>query len=141
MQAKSITSFAGPYDEGMRTGRPSKSPRTDFGARVKALREAAGFTQEHVAGKLGITQASYALWERRNVALTADQIGRLAAVLGVSADELVFGARHQSARGGPTGKARRVFEEVSQLPRNRQQRILNTVEDMLTAQRMATAGR
>ena len=139
MQDKSISCFPLPYDAGMRTGRPSKSPRTDFGARVKALREAAGLTQEQVAGQLGITQASYALWERRNVALTAAQLGKLAAALGASADDLVFGAPRKSARGGPAGKARRVFEEVSQLPRNRQQRILNTVEDMLTAQRLAVA--
>ena len=135
MQAKSISSFPLPYDNGMRTGRPSKSPRTNFGARVKALREAAGLTQEQVARQLGITQASYALWERRNVALTAEQLGKLAAVLGVSADELVFGASRKSVRGGPTGKARRVFEEVSQLPRSRQQRIVSVVEDMLAAAR------
>ena len=139
MQDKSISCFPLPYDAGMRTGRPSKSPRTDFGARVKALREAAGLTQEQVAGQLGITKASYALWERRNVALTVAQLGKLAAALGASADDLVFGAARKNARGGPAGKARRVFEEVSQLPRNRQQRILNTVEDMLTAQRLAVA--
>jgi len=139
MQAKSISYFPLPYDDGMRTGRPSKSARTDFGARVKALREATGLTQEQVAGQLGITQASYALWERRNVALTAEQLGKLAAALGVTADELVFGAPRKSTRGGPTGKARRVFEEVSQLPRSRQQRILNTVEDMLAANRLAAA--
>ena len=135
MQAKSISYFPLPYDDGMRTGRPSKSPRSDFGARVKALREAAGLTQEQVAGQLGITQASYALWERRNVALTADQLAKLAGILGVSADELLLGAARKSPRGGPMGKARRVFEEVSQLPRNRQQRIVSVVEDMLAAAR------
>lgn len=138
MQAKSISSFPLPYDGDMRTGRPSKSTRSDFGARVKALREAAGLTQEHVAAQLDITQASYALWERRNVALTAEQLGKLSAVLGVTTDELVFDAPRKGTRGGPMGKARRVFEEVSLLPRNRQQRILNTVEDMLVAQRHAS---
>lgn len=39
-------------------------------------------------------------------------------------------------RGGPVGQARRVFEEVSRLPRHQQQRILRVVEDLLAAQRL-----
>ncbi len=138
MQAKSINDSGLAYPDDMKAGRPSVSPRSDFGARVKAFREAAGLTQEQVAERVGITQASYALWERRNVALTADQLATLAATLCVTADQLVFDAPRKGTRGGPTGKARRVFEEVSLLPRNRQQRILNTVEDMLVAQRHAS---
>jgi hypothetical protein len=34
----------------------------------------------------------------------------------------------------PTGKARKLFEGVSKLPRSQQQRILAMVEDMLIAQ-------
>jgi hypothetical protein len=34
-------------------------------------------------------------------------------------------------KGGPVGKARRVFEEVSKLPRHKQQRILGIAEDLL----------
>jgi hypothetical protein len=37
-------------------------------------------------------------------------------------------------KGGPVGKARRVFEEVSRLPRHKQQRILGIVEDLIAAQ-------
>ena len=36
-------------------------------------------------------------------------------------------------KGGPVGKARRVFEEVSKLPRHQQQRILGIVEDLIAA--------
>ncbi len=42
-----------------------------------------------------------------------------------------FGPQHSS---GPVGKARRIFEKVSQLPHRQQQRILATVEDMVFAQ-------
>jgi len=139
MQAKSINLFDAAYSGDMRTGRPSNAPRSDFGARLKALRESAGLSQKQVAEQLGILQGTYALWERRDVALRADQTAKLAEILGTSADELVVGAARRLARGGPTGKARRVFEEVSRLPRNRQQRIIATVEDMLTAQRVAAS--
>ena len=137
MQAQSINLFAVAYSGDMRTGRPSNAPRSDFGARLKALRESAGLSQTQVAEQLGILQGTYALWERRDVALRADQTAKLAKILGTSTDELVVGEVRRVVRGGPTGKARRVFEEVSRLPRNRQQRILATVEDMLTAQRVA----
>lgn len=133
MQAQSINLFVAAYSGDMRTGRPSNAPRSEFGARLKALRESAGLSQKQVAEQLGILQGTYALWERRDVALRADQMAKLSEILGTTTDELVVGAARRLARGGPTGKARSVFEKVSKLPRSRQQRILATVEDMLTA--------
>ena len=131
MQAKSISSFGLPYDDDMKAGRPAKSERADFGVRLHALREAAGLTQQQVAEQLGITQASYALWERRNVALRADQLARLAEILSVSTDALIVGAPQGKSRGGPTGKARRLFEQVSKLPRAQQQHVLTVVESFV----------
>jgi hypothetical protein len=40
---------------------------------------------------------------------------------------------------GPIGKARKLFEEVSQMPRHQQQRILATVEDMIAGQKAKKA--
>lgn len=139
MQVQSISAFALPYDDGMKTGRPAKSERADFGVRLHAMREAAGLTQQQVAHQLGITQASYALWERRNVALRADQLAKLSETLGVTTDSLIIGASHGKARGGPIGKMRNLFDAASRLPRSQQQRIAGVVEDMLTAQRVATS--
>ena len=36
-------------------------------------------------------------------------------------------------RGGPKGKAQRLFEEIGNLPRSRQIRILSVVEDLIAA--------
>ena len=48
--------------------------------------------------------------------------------------EHLLGVEERTKRGaGPVGKARAVFERVSQLPRATQQRILANVEDALTA--------
>jgi transcriptional regulator with XRE-family HTH domain len=140
MQAENNNFLPVPYDGGMKTGRPATSQRTDFGTRLHALREASGLSQQEVAKQLGISQPSYALWERRTTAIPVNQLTRLAEILGVRIDELFVVTSHSNGtqrKGGPTGKARRVFEEVSRLPRTRQQRILATVEDMLTAQRVA----
>ncbi|MGH9592140.1 MAG: helix-turn-helix domain-containing protein, partial [Bryobacteraceae bacterium] len=120
----------------MKTGRPANTERTGFGERVRAAREAAGLTQQQVAERLGITQPSYALWERHAVALKPDQIASLAKILGARVDDLVNPATTQSRRGGPVGKARRMFEEVNKLPRDRQQHVLRVVEDLLKANRL-----
>lgn len=115
----------------MKTGRPPKSGRSDFGARVYALREAAGLSQREVAAQLDISQPSYALWERNDVALRPEQLLTLARILNVRPEELLTPPTTASRRGGPAGKARRVFEAVSLLPRNRQQKILEVVEALV----------
>lgn len=131
MQAQSITEFPPAYHGDMKTGRPSKSERSDFGARVCALREAAGLSQREVAAQLGISQPSYALWERNDVALRPDQLLTLAKALNVRPEELLNPPTANNRRGGPAGKARRVFEAVSLLPRNRQQKIIEVVEALV----------
>ena len=117
-----------PYPVGMQTGRPSKYPRTPFGERVHAAREAMGLSQAQVAEKMGVTQTAYAVWERHPVALRPDQIEKLAAVLNVTV-EYLFGREETSQRGkGPVGKARRLFESVSKLPRHQQKQVLTVLE-------------
>jgi len=98
-----------------------------------------GLSQAQVAEKLGITQTAYADWERYPVALRPDQVERLTEILKVSVDQLYGNGQEKRQGDGPLGKARRAFEEVSRLPRKRQQRIVGVVEDMLAAQRMAVA--
>lgn len=123
----------------MNTGRPASQPRTPFGERLHAAREARGLSQAQVAEHLGMSQNAYACWERKPVALRPDQVEQLAKILGVSIDVLFIANGGPNRKGGPTGKARRVFDEVSRLPRKRQQRILSVVEDMLAAQRLAVS--
>jgi len=131
MQAAPITLM---YSDGMKVGRPSQSERSKFGARVCALREAAGLSQEHVARQLGISQPSYALWERKQVALRPEQLIKLAQILGVRVEELLDAEPLRNVRGGPVGRARRVFASVSQLPRHQQQRIIDVVEALVAQQ-------
>ena len=130
MQAFLVTEGTRPYDHLMQTGRPSKQPRTPFGARMHAAREALGLSQTQVAEKMGVTQKAYAVWERHTVALRPDQIERLAKILNIPIEEL-FGVSAPKTRGGPIGKARRVFEAVSKLPRHQQQRIVGVVEALV----------
>jgi transcriptional regulator with XRE-family HTH domain len=140
MQAFSVNIFEAGYLADMQRGRPSKRQRPPFGERLRALREAAGLSQQQVADKLGMTQTAYAWWERNPVALRPDQLQSLAAALNLSVEELI-GTNGSKKRGsGPVGKARQMFERVSQLPRATQQRILANVEDALTAYDVRKSG-
>ena len=121
----------------MTAGRPAKFKRSAFGDKLFAARQQMGLSQMQLAAKLGITQSTYAGWERRTTALKPECISSLAEVLHVSVDYLLGHENGGQRKGGPVGKARRIFEEVSQLPRHRQQRILGIVEDLLAAQRLA----
>lgn len=129
MQAISLTISNMRYDGAMKTGRPSSRPRTVFGERLRTAREALGLSQAQVAQKLGISQASYGAWERDPVALRPDQIELLTDILNVSVETLLGKEEKQGRRpGGPTGKVRRVFEEVSRLPRHQQSKVVEFVE-------------
>ena len=113
--------------------RPAKTQRTEFGERLLAARQQSGLSQTQMAQKLGITQPGYAGWERRETALKPEHLVQLSAILNVTVDHLL-GQENGSKRGhGPAGKARQIFERVSQLPCATQQRILANVEDALTA--------
>jgi transcriptional regulator with XRE-family HTH domain len=139
MQALSLSEQTTAYTAGVQTGRPSIKKRPPFGARLHALREQAGLSQQQLAERMGMTQRAYAYWERNPVALRPDQLQKLAEALSASVEELISENAATKRGKGPSGRARLIFEEVSKLPRSRQQRILATVEDMLTAQRVAAS--
>jgi transcriptional regulator with XRE-family HTH domain len=139
MQVIQLTLEGHTYNGGVKTGRPSKLIRTAFGERLHAAREAAGLSQAAVAEKLGITQAAYAFWERRKVALRPEQIEQVAAILGVTADQL-FTAAAKPRGSGPAGKLRQVFERASNLPREQQKHVLRVVQDALAGYEARKAG-
>lgn len=126
MQEKSDTPRNLPYDDGMRTGRPSEYPRTDFGARLNEARQRAGLSQAELAATVGVERRVMAHWERRSVTLRPEQLVALATALGTTTDELL-GVKPARV-SGPTGRVRQVFEQVSRLPRKQQAKVVEFVE-------------
>jgi len=130
MSPEPIRSKFGVYDPLMKNGRPTKSENTDFALRLRSLREAAGFSQREMARRLEISQPSYLAWESYNVALKPEQITSLADALGVKVDEL-FGTSPKPSKRGRTAKLEKVFNNVNELPRSKQQHIVGVVEALL----------
>jgi transcriptional regulator with XRE-family HTH domain len=120
------------------TEKSLKREPSEFGKRIAEARSHAGLTQVELAKRLGVTQQVVAAWERRNVALRAEQIRTLAEALGTTADYLIGIATNWKGTKGPSGKVGQVFEQVSKLPRRHQQKAVEFVEAFV--QHKATAG-
>ena len=102
-----------------------------FGQRIAQARERAGISQAQLAERLGVTQPTVAYWERQAVNIRSDVLARIVQALDVSTDELL-GTKPASTRTAkPAGKARRVFDAVSRLPRRQQEKIVEVVEAMV----------
>lgn len=110
----------------MRTGRPPKHPRTPFGERLHAAREAAAFSQMEIAQKMGVVQTAYAAWERRSVALKPEQIEKLAEILDVTPGYFFCSSKYR-----PIAKTQRVFDLISQLSPREQGKIMTTLEPIV----------
>ena len=132
MQADSVIisepDYAAAY---MAAGRPAKIKRAPFGERLFAARQQAGLSQMQMAEKLGVTQPSYAAWERRAVALKPEHLSQLAGILNVPVGHLLGHENHPQRKGGPAGKLRRVFEQANQLPRHQQSKVVEFLENFL----------
>ena len=138
MQAVSLFASNDPYNVPMQTGRPAKSKRSEFGSRLHAAREAKGFSQAQMAHKLGIAQQSYAAWERRDVALRAEQLQQLADFLEIGIPQLLGHTPKPTRASGPVGRLRQVFERASQLPRHQQAKVAEFVEAFVDQQKRAS---
>jgi transcriptional regulator with XRE-family HTH domain len=131
MQAKMINHIVYSYYFGdMKKGRPAKNQKSEFAKRLQFLREDAKLSQRDVASALGISQPSYAAWERRDIGLTPAQLQKLAKILGVDTSDF-FTNGDQPKRQGPVGRSRKTFESISNLPRSRQKQILDVIDILM----------
>jgi len=118
-----------PYPPGM--ARKLQRPRPKQGARLAALRRAAGISQTELAQLVGEPQQNIAFWEQSEKPPRSDVLPKLAKVLGVKIEQILEGELPETRRAGPVGKAQKIFEEVSTLPRKQQERIVETVSALV----------
>jgi transcriptional regulator with XRE-family HTH domain len=106
----------------------AKAHTTDLGARLTALRKAAGYTQVELAAELGTTQRMIAYYESRAEKAPAALLPKMAAALGVSADELL-GIQPLKKGKKPDTQLQRRLQRIEKLdPKARRQitQILDT---------------
>jgi transcriptional regulator with XRE-family HTH domain len=122
-----------PYTPGVPKRPKERSPRPSHGARLLALRKAAGLSQTQLAELVGETQGNISFWERTDKPPRSDILSKLARVLGVSVETLLGvsndlpEAPPLASGPGRTGELQRAFEEARKLPRRQQQKVVEFV--------------
>jgi len=99
--------------------------------RLRTLREAAGISLREFARQIGEHPSNVSFWERSGKIPRSNVLAPMAKALGVSVEELL--GEKPPRRNAPAGRARQTFDEVSQLPRSRQKKILDVVDALIKA--------
>lgn len=71
-----------------------------FGAKLKSLRKTAGFSQEKLAEKLGVSRQAITKWENDAGIPDIENIMALSALFSISMDELLIGEKQQNKSEG-----------------------------------------
>ncbi len=72
------------------------------GERIFEYRKKAGFTQEEIAERLGVSRQAVSKWEQDAAFPETDKVLELCKLFSVSADELLFGRENASVPSAPT---------------------------------------
>lgn len=102
-----------------------------LGQRIAERRKAAGITQAQLAEVLGIAQQTMAHYEGGVARIAVESLRTLAQTLGVSIEELVGDAEPKRTKRGPAPRIQRQLEQIEQLPKIKQQAILQVLDSVL----------
>jgi transcriptional regulator with XRE-family HTH domain len=101
-----------------------------LGVRIAELRREQGLSQQAIADQLGIAQQTYAHYEVGRARMPVSLLPELARLFGVAADELL-GLRNGAGKRGPAPKFQKQLERIAQLPRARQQVVMQMLDGVL----------
>ena len=129
MQAQIFAQTGQAEIQGYALGMPrhQKKTRPAQAVRLVELRNAAGLTQVELAESIGETQQNVAFWEQSHKPPRSDVLPKMAKALGTTVEHILGISPIAERRPGPVGKAQKLFEEVSRLPRSQQDKILEFV--------------
>ncbi|MGY5540333.1 helix-turn-helix domain-containing protein [Vibrio brasiliensis] len=105
----------------------------ELGQRIAQTRKALGLTQTQVAEQLGISQQTLAHYEVGRLRIAVSTLVPLAEILHSSVDELLHGkeAAKGSNKRGPASKLQQQIEQVRQLPRAKQQFVMEMLDTVI----------
>ena len=133
----------------------SKPTRDGIGARIAAVRKAAGLSQREVADSLGVPPRTFSYYESADGDLPSSLLVPLADVLGVDVHELLGPPKGRSApneagrpaspgasrragisatgrrKPGPKGYLQERFEAVREMPRKDQQFVVKFLDQVI----------
>jgi transcriptional regulator with XRE-family HTH domain len=117
-----------------RAAMPTDDQRDFFsslGQRLRDLRKEQDLTQTDMAQRLGISQQVYASYEVGRLRLPASLLPDLAGILGVAVESMLGMNAPRAAKRGPSSKLQQQIEQVTKLPRQRQQFVIDFLDTVL----------
>lgn len=103
-----------------------------LGTRMASARKAQNLTQQELADRLGIAQQTYAQYETGRARIQAAMLPKLAQDLCLTMDELMGLSNEPRKKSGPVTKFEKQIERMRQLPRAKQQIILEMLDAFLS---------
>lgn len=103
-----------------------------LGARITSARKAQNLTQQQLADQLGIAQQTLAHYEGGDRCFPASMLPRLAEKLGLTVDELLGQDVKSKGKRGPAPKLQKQIERINQLPKAKQQVLMEMLDGVLT---------
>ena len=94
------------------------------------LRENAGLTVRGLARELGINHTTVLKWEQTGKVAKTEFLVPMSSLLGVTIEELL-GQPKPRRSAAPGGKLGQMFREVSEMPRRKQQQIIEVIEALV----------
>jgi len=117
------------YTGDMKRNRQEKTP-TQNGARLAALRKAAGLSQIQLAEFIDIPQRTLSFYETNAENIPSTLIPLLADALGVTVED-ILGISNKNAKRGPKSKLERQLDAVRRLPRKEQAFVSKFLDNVL----------
>ena len=104
-----------------------------LGLRIATMRKTLDLTQTQIAKQLGISQQTLAHYEVGRLRISVSTLITLASILHSSVDELVYGQETVTGNGkrGPASKLQQQVEQVRQLPRTKQQFVMDMLDTVI----------
>jgi len=119
------------YTRSMQRGRKALKEAPLFGKRLSYFRTQKGLTQQELADAVQVSRDLIGHYERRCENPSLDFIRKAAGALGVTSDELI-GIRPQAPKkSGPSPRAVQLANKVAELPKPKQQVLLDMLESYL----------
>jgi transcriptional regulator with XRE-family HTH domain len=102
-----------------------------IGERIRLARQARGLTQEQLAEAVGVTRSAVAQWETGRAGQVTGNLSRIAAVLGVGVEQLMFGDDKASPRRAARGDELAILRLYRECAPADQQLLLRTARRLV----------
>ena len=101
-----------------------------LGSRITQLRKEQGITQVQLAELLGVSQQTITAYETGRRRIQVSSLPVIAKALHVTIEELI-GSPARASKRGPVGKLQLQVERINQLPRTKQQFVMQVIDSVL----------